>query len=97
MFLDLSRVVPSSDTPPDKAWAASPRGDPSLVPMALLVRFLDLAQNNGDADEACGVARHILALEPTNRLVRDYLPLVEMRRKLQDDDTTSCSSEQSAL
>lgn len=65
-------------------WMTSPRGDPALVPLSKLVQFLDLAQDSeGDAELAVSLGRHILEIEPTNKLVLDHMPIVQNRLKLQ--------------
>ena len=78
--LRLGAVPPAAS--PD--FLCSPRGDPSLVPLELLTRFLDAAQSDGAraARAAFELAQLILRREPTNRLVRDYLPMIEMKLKL---------------
>ena len=75
--------------PPDPTdFLCSPRGDPSLVPLELLTRFLDAAQSDGAgaAREAFDLAQQILRREPTNKLVRDYLPIIETKVKLLGDE-----------
>ena len=65
------------------------RGDPKLVPVDMLMRFLDLAQSAQSGDEvaaAVALGGRILTLEPSNRMVNDHMPALQIRLKLQADE-----------
>jgi hypothetical protein len=69
--IDLAGVADNQDE--DTNYALSVRGDPKKVPMKLLTQFLDAAQGSrwGRAHRS---GRQILQIEPTNKLVQDYMP-----------------------
>ena len=55
--------------------------DPALVPLVLLTKFFDAVQGE-ELELAQELGRRIMELEPTNKLVNDHLPTVEMKLKL---------------
>ena len=54
----------------------------------MLVKFLDLAQTGEDVATAVDLGRRILSLEPSNKLVNDHMPALQMRLKLAADESS---------
>lgn len=90
--LALDRLQRSSSTGTD--WTHSPRGDPKLVPMEMLVKFVDLAESGTDVAAAVELGRRILNLEPSNKLVNDHMPALQMRLKLAADESSDSDEEE---